>query len=116
MERAFQAKSNQMSNIVTRLLAYGDFDIVHFGDEVILHHPVEDWPTCDYLLSWTSTGKLLAVMRERNAQLRCLGFPLAKAQQYIALRKVPTMNDLDMQVRSFDRFSDGIFPHRSCSL
>jgi hypothetical protein len=43
--------------------------------------PVEEWPLCDYLLSWFSDG-----------------FPLEKAQAYIALRRVPTMNDLDKQV------------------
>ena len=43
--------------------------------------PVEEWPLCDFLLSWFSDG-----------------FPLDKAQAYIALRRVPTMNDLDKQV------------------
>jgi hypothetical protein len=77
-----QATSKQMNNITSRLLAYGEFEVFTFGDDVILNKPVEEWPLCDYLLSWFSDG-----------------FPLAKAQAYIALRKVPTMNDLTMQVR-----------------
>lgn len=69
-----------MNQITTRLMAYGEFEVFTFGDEVLLNTPVEEWPVCDYLLSWFSDG-----------------FPLDKAQAYIALRKVPTMNDLNMQ-------------------
>lgn len=56
------------------------FDIVFFGDECILNQPIEDWPRCDYLLSWHSDG-----------------FPLEKAQAYISMTKVPTINDLSYQ-------------------
>ena len=74
-----------MQQIINRLVAYGEFEVFTFGDDVILNKGVEEWPLCDYLLSWFSDG-----------------FPLKKAQAYIELRKVPTMNDLTMQV-SFRR-------------
>ena len=80
-EQSAQATSKQMNQITTRLMAYGEFEVFTFGDECLLNQPVEEWPVCDYLLSWFSDG-----------------FPLDKAQAYIALRKVPTMNDLNMQV------------------
>lgn len=49
-----KARSKQMNHIVERLLRYGEFEVVVFGDETILNTPVEDWPTCDCLLCWHS--------------------------------------------------------------
>ena len=36
--------------------AYGEFELLVFGDDVILNKEVEDWPLCDALLSWHSDG------------------------------------------------------------
>jgi len=48
--------------------AYGEFELLVFGDEVILNQPVEDWPLCDALLSWHSDGFPLRKARlERTA-------------------------------------------------
>lgn len=49
-----KARSKQMTHIVDRLLRYGEFEVVVFGDDTILHKPVEEWPLCDCLLSWHS--------------------------------------------------------------
>lgn len=49
-----KARSKQMNHIVERLLRYGEFDVVVFGDETILNHSVEEWPLCDCLLCWHS--------------------------------------------------------------
>lgn len=81
-----KARSKQMNHIAERLLRFGEFDVVIFGDECILNHPVEDWPLCDCLLCWHSDG-----------------FPLKKAQQYAALRKPYLVNDVMAQDTLLDR-------------
>ena len=45
-----------MNAIVDRMLAFGEFEIFTFGDECILTKPVQEWPTCECLLSWHSDG------------------------------------------------------------
>ena len=76
-----KACSKQMTAIVERLLRFGEFQVVVFGDETILHKPIEEWPVCACLLSWHSEG-----------------FPLKKAQAYAALRKPYLINDLFAKV------------------
>ena len=56
------------------------FEIVYFGDNVILNVPVEEWPLCDVLIAFYSNG-----------------YPLDKAQAYADLRKPFLLNDLKMQ-------------------
>jgi hypothetical protein len=55
--------------------------VVTFGDDTILNKPVAEWPLVQCLLSWHSEG-----------------FPLKKAQDYVALRKPFCVNDVLMQV------------------
>mmetsp|Transcript_25598 Transcript_25598/g.75672 ORF Transcript_25598/g.75672 Transcript_25598/m.75672 type:complete len:1449 (-) Transcript_25598:644-4990(-) len=81
-----KARSKPMVRILDRLMAFGEFEIIHFGDDVILNQPIEAWPRCDCLVSWHSDG-----------------FPLKKAQAYVALRKTHTINDLSMQDVLLDR-------------
>ena len=54
-----------MKEILTRVEAFGEFQIVIFGDNCILNQPVEEWPKVDALISFYSNG-----------------FPLQKAEQY----------------------------------
>jgi inositol-hexakisphosphate/diphosphoinositol-pentakisphosphate 1-kinase len=70
-----KARSQPMMEILSRLEAFmfGDaheFEVVFFAEEVILHKPVEEWPRCDALIAFFSTG-----------------FPLKKAQHYASLYK-----------------------------
>ncbi len=51
-----KARSKPMLAIMERLTAYGEFEIVPFGDDVILNAPWQEWPLCDCLLSWFSDG------------------------------------------------------------
>jgi inositol hexakisphosphate/diphosphoinositol-pentakisphosphate kinase len=81
-----KARSRQMNHIVERLLRYGEFEVVVFGDDTILNKPAEEWPRCDCLLSWHSDG-----------------FPLRKAQQYVGLRKPYLVNDVMAQDILLDR-------------
>jgi hypothetical protein len=60
--------------------------IILFGDDTILNKPVEEWPVVDCLLSWHSEG-----------------FPLRKAQQYVALRRPYLVNDVTAQDVLLDR-------------
>lgn len=77
-----KAHSKPMKEILTRLGAWGEFEIVKFGDDAILNKPVEEWPRCDCLLSWFSDG-----------------FPLKKVQDYALTTRPFMVNDLQSQVR-----------------
>ena len=74
-----KARSKPMAEILSRL-DETDFQVVFFGDDVILHQPVEEWPICDVVVAFFSKG-----------------YPLPKAKEYVALRKPFILNDLEMQ-------------------
>ncbi|XP_056866119.1 inositol hexakisphosphate and diphosphoinositol-pentakisphosphate kinase VIP1 isoform X1 [Raphanus sativus] len=78
--------SSPMGQILDRLESFGEFEILHFGDKVILEDPIESWPICDCLIAFHSSG-----------------YPLEKAQAYAALRKPFLVNELDPQYLLHDR-------------
>ncbi|KAF1313511.1 Inositol hexakisphosphate and diphosphoinositol-pentakisphosphate kinase, partial [Globisporangium splendens] len=81
-----KTRSKPMQEILRRLGKKKQFDLYVFDDDTILHKPVEEWPVCDALISFYSTG-----------------FPLQKAEQYVKLTHPVLVNDLNMQHVLFDR-------------
>lgn len=75
-----------MEQILERLRAFGEFEILIFGDKVILEDPIESWPLCDCLIAFYSAGYLLE-----------------KAEKYAALRRPFLVNELDPQYLLHDR-------------
>ncbi|KAJ6421726.1 hypothetical protein OIU84_029001 [Salix udensis] len=78
--------SAPMGQILERLEAFGEFQVIYFGDKVILEDPIESWPICDCLIAFYSTG-----------------YPLEKAEAYATLRKPFLVNELVPQHLLHDR-------------
>eukprot|EP00834_Sanchytrium_tribonematis_P003661 NODE_150_length_15491_cov_0.365644.p1 type:complete len:959 gc:universal NODE_150_length_15491_cov_0.365644:13604-10728(-) len=79
-----KARSKPMNNILRRLL--DTFEVVIFGEQLILEEPITNWPVCDFLVSFFSTG-----------------FPLDKVINYTDLVKPFSVNDLVLQKVLWDR-------------
>jgi len=78
--------SKPMKEILTRLEEFEYIKTYIFPERVILEEPVENWPLCDCLISFHSSG-----------------FPLDKSIAYASLRKPLVINNLAAQYDIMDR-------------
>lgn len=81
-----KSESKPMREILTRLQEFQYIRVHVFPEEVIVEKPVEEWPSCDCLISFHSKG-----------------FPLEKAIQYATLNNPYVINNLHMQYDIQDR-------------
>lgn len=72
-----KVKSRPMYEIVSRLARCKELDICVLDKAMLLENPVEDWPGCDCLMAFSSTG-----------------YPLEKAEKYAS----DTMSTLDLLI------------------
>jgi len=80
-----KARSKPMAEILSRL-EKKIFYVLFFGDDMILNQPVAEWPVCDVLIAFYSSG-----------------YPLEKASEYADLHNPVILNDLKMQEVMKDR-------------
>lgn len=83
---AKKTKSKPMKEILSRIELFEYISICLFDEETILEKPITEWPSCDCLISFQSTG-----------------FPLEKAVQYAEKYKPVLINDLQLQFDIMDR-------------
>jgi len=81
-------KSDHHKNVISRIRAYGDIEIVNFGDQVLLHQPIEEWPRCDVMAAYFSTG-----------------YPTERVQSYVDKYRPCLINDLKSQKLLRNRLS-----------
>ncbi|KAM7268712.1 hypothetical protein ACFE04_010878 [Oxalis oulophora] len=81
-----KVNSAPMLQILDRLQSFGEFEIIVFGDKVIVEDPIDSWPICDCLIAFYSTG-----------------YPIKKVEAYAALRKPYPINELEPQHLLHDR-------------
>eukprot|EP00371_Babesia_bovis_P002309 XP_001610956.1 histidine acid phosphatase [Babesia bovis T2Bo] len=77
---ANKVQSAPMRSILRYLKAAGDFEIIIFPEETILHRPVTEWPIVECLIAFYSTH-----------------FPLEKAIEYVKRYKPIVLNDVEKQ-------------------
>lgn len=53
---AKKSQSKPMNEILERLSLFKYITVVIFEEDVVLNEPVEDWPSCDCLISFHSKG------------------------------------------------------------
>ncbi len=75
----FQANSKYMREILQRMNR-DMFEFITFGNDCIFQRDVSEWPICDVLIAFHSSG-----------------FPLEKVQEYVDLRHPYSINDLCIQ-------------------
>lgn len=78
--------SKPMYEIVCRLVQSRELDICMLDEVLLLNGDQKDWPPCDALIAFSSSG-----------------YPLEKVEAYAARTKPVVVNDLAMQHKLMDR-------------
>ena len=79
-------KGKPMVTILSYLEETGEYEVTKWNNDILFNSPIENWPKCDVLLGFYSTG-----------------YPIDKVIEYVKVYKPFCINDLESQKILWER-------------